>query len=38
MSSAAAVEALNKTPYRYGFVTDIETEKISKAWMSRWCG
>ena len=30
MSSAAAVEALNKTPYRYGFVTDIETEKISK--------
>ena len=30
MSSAAAVEALHKTPYRYGFVTDIETEKISK--------
>lgn len=30
MSSAATVEALNKTPYRYGFVTDIETEKISK--------
>ncbi|HBP53555.1 MAG TPA: Fe-S cluster assembly protein SufB [Synechococcus sp. UBA8638] len=30
MSSAAAVEALNKTPYRYGFVTNIETEKISK--------
>ncbi len=30
MSSAAAVEALNKTPYRYGFVTDIETEKIAK--------
>lgn len=30
MSSATAVEALNKTPYRYGFVTNIETEKISK--------
>lgn len=30
MSSAAAVEALNKTSYRYGFVTNIETEKISK--------
>ncbi|KKZ14301.1 MAG: cysteine desulfurase [Candidatus Synechococcus spongiarum 142] len=30
MSSAATVEALNKTPYRYGFVTNIETEKISK--------
>ena len=30
MSSAAALEALNRTPYRYGFVTDIETEKIAK--------
>jgi len=30
MSSAAAIEALTTTPYRYGFVTDIETEKIPK--------
>ena len=30
MSSATTVENLVSQPYKYGFVTDIETEKIAK--------
>lgn len=30
MSSTTTVENLVSQPYKYGFVTDIETEKIAK--------